>query len=182
MGHVANTTNDLGNSSLDGGWAELGRGHWDVALDCFERAVAKEESPEGFEGLSWAAWWLDDAEVVFAARNRAYHLYKQRGHAAGAARMAIWLACDHLDFHGALAVANGWLARAHRLLDGLEPGPEHGWLAFFEGSLQGLRFDDALSAFSAVERTNALLKESDNLAAKYEVAVSAEDWRPPNAG
>jgi hypothetical protein len=33
-----------------------------------------------------------------------------------------------------------------------------------------------------VERTNALLKESDNLAAKYEVAVSAEDWRPPNAG
>lgn len=130
---MANTTNDLGNSSLDGGWAELGKGHWDVALDCFERAVAKEESPEGFEGLSWAAWWLDDAEVVFAARNRAYHLYKQRGHAAGAARMAIWLACDHLDFHGALAVANGWLARAHRLLDGLEPGPEHGWLAFFEG-------------------------------------------------
>ncbi len=80
-GHVASTTNDLDNSSLDGGWAELGKGHWDVALDCFERAVAKEESPEGFEGLSWAAWWLDDAEVVFAARNRAYHLYKQRGHA-----------------------------------------------------------------------------------------------------
>jgi hypothetical protein len=137
MGCVADATNDLGNSSLDGGWAELGKGHWDLALACFERAVAKEESPEDFEGLSWAAWWLDDAEVVFAARNRAYHLYRQRGDFAGAARMATWLACDHLDFHGALAVANGWLARAHRLLDGLEPGPEHGWLAFFEGYIAG---------------------------------------------
>ena len=40
---------------------------------------------------------------------------------------------DQLDFHGAFAVAGGWLARAHRLLDPLEPGPEHGWLAFLEG-------------------------------------------------
>ena len=46
----------------------------------------------------------------------------------------------------------------------------------------GLRFDDAMSAFSAVERTNALLKEGGNLAGEYEVGVSAEDWRPPRAG
>jgi DNA-binding CsgD family transcriptional regulator len=47
--------------------------------------------------------------------------------------MATWLACDHLDFHGAPAAASGWLGRAHRLLDGLEPVAEHGWLAFLEG-------------------------------------------------
>ena len=47
--------------------------------------------------------------------------------------MATWLAADHLDFRGAAAVANGWLRRAHRLLDPLEPGPDHGWLAFHEG-------------------------------------------------
>ena len=40
-----------------------------------------------------------------------------------------------LDFHGAWPVASGWLRRAHRLLDPLEPGPEHGWLAFHEGYL-----------------------------------------------
>ena len=47
--------------------------------------------------------------------------------------MATWLAADELDFHGAAAVAQGWLQRAHRLLDPLEPGPDHGWLAFHEG-------------------------------------------------
>ena len=37
------------------------------------------ETPGAFEGLSWAAWWLDDAETVFAARERAYRLYRERG-------------------------------------------------------------------------------------------------------
>ncbi len=32
-----------------------------------------------------------------------------------------------------MAVASGWLRRAHRLLDALEPGPDHGWLAFHDG-------------------------------------------------
>jgi LuxR family maltose regulon positive regulatory protein len=101
----------------------------------FEQAAAAEETPEAFEGLSWAAWWLDRPEVLFDARERAYRLYRKRGDAAGAARMATWLACDQLDFHGAFAVASGWLARAHRLLDPLEPTPDHGWLAFLEGYL-----------------------------------------------
>ena len=37
------------------------------------------ETPEAFEGLSWAAWWLDDAEAVFEAREHAYRLYKGAG-------------------------------------------------------------------------------------------------------
>ena len=47
--------------------------------------------------------------------------------------MAIWIAADALDFDGAVPVANGWLKRAHRLLDGHQPCPEHGWLSFHEG-------------------------------------------------
>jgi LuxR family transcriptional regulator, maltose regulon positive regulatory protein len=70
---------------------------------------------------------------VFAARERADRLYRWRGNAAGAVRVAAWLACDHLDFNGALAVAAGWLRRARRLLDPIDQGPEHGWLAFYEG-------------------------------------------------
>jgi len=117
------------------GWAQLREGRWDDALAFFERAVAAGAAPEpeAFEGLSWAAWWLDRSEVLFDARERAYRLYRKRGDAAGAARMATWLACDQLDFHGASAVAGGWLARARRLLDPLEPTPDHGWLAFLEG-------------------------------------------------
>ena len=49
---------------------------------CFRRAVAAEETPEALEGLSWAAWWLDDGDGVFAARERAYRLYRRRGDAA----------------------------------------------------------------------------------------------------
>lgn len=127
------TSEDRGAAALDAGWADLSGGRWVAALACFERAVASKETPEAHEGLSWAAWWLDDAAVVFAARDRAYRLYKQRGDRPAAARMATWLACDELDFHGAFAVASGWLGRARRLLGELEPGPEHGWLAFFEG-------------------------------------------------
>jgi LuxR family transcriptional regulator, maltose regulon positive regulatory protein len=130
---VSEVSNEPASPGLDTGWAELREGRWEAAMAFFEGAVAAEENPEAFEGLSWAAWWRDDSEVVFDARRRAYGLYKTRGDAAGAARMATWLACDQLDFRGAVAVASGWLARAHRLLDPLEPGPEHGWLAFFEG-------------------------------------------------
>jgi DNA-binding NarL/FixJ family response regulator len=122
-------------SRLDDGWTELQKGRWEAARGLFEQAVAAEGTPEAYEGLSWAAWWLDDVEAVFAARERAYHGYKGAGDVAGAARMATWLACDELDFHGAVPVASGWLARAHRLLDAGEPGLEHGWLAFFEGYL-----------------------------------------------
>jgi LuxR family maltose regulon positive regulatory protein len=110
-------------------------GRWEAARALFAEAVVAERTPEAFEGLSWSAWWLDDAAAVFEAREHAYRLYKDAEDVTAAARMATWLACDELDFHGAVPVANGWLARAHRLLDPLEPGPEHGWLAFFDGYL-----------------------------------------------
>jgi hypothetical protein len=117
------------------GWAELREARWDAARTAFEKTLAREETPEAFEGLSWAAWWLDDAATVLSARERAYRLYKAATDATGAARMATWLAVDQLDFYGAVAVAQGWLARAHRLLDPLEAGPGHGWLAFHDGYL-----------------------------------------------
>jgi DNA-binding CsgD family transcriptional regulator len=116
--------------AVEPGWTELRAGRWESARAAFEHAG---ETAEALEGLSWAAWWLDDSETVFDAREGAYRLYRERGDAAAAARMATWLAADQLDFHGAAAVASGWLQRARRLLEPLEPGPDHGWLAFHEG-------------------------------------------------
>jgi len=120
-------------TALEIGWADLQKGRWEAAQAFFRGAAAAEGMPEAFEGLSWAAWWLDDPDDVFEARKRAYRLYSDASDKVGAARMATWLACDELDFNGAMPVANGWLARAHRLLDPLEAGPGHGWLAFFDG-------------------------------------------------
>ena len=132
------------------GWQALREARWTHARASFESALAAEESPEAQEGLSWAAWWLDDAPVVFASRERAYLLYRRRGEAAAAARMATWLAADELDFRGGAAVARGWLRRAHRLLDPLTPGPVHGWLAFHEGYMAHASGNTAIACDRAV--------------------------------
>lgn len=124
---------------LDDGWAALRSGRWEAARSHFAAAVAVRETPEALEGLSWSLWWLDDAEALFDARERAFRRYRDAGDAASAARMATWLAADHLDFHGALALASGWLDRAGRLLDPLERGPDHGWLAFHRGFIADLK-------------------------------------------
>jgi DNA-binding CsgD family transcriptional regulator len=115
------------------GWTELQHARWPEARAAFEADLAREEEAAAHEGLSWAAWWLDDGPTVFASRERAHALYSERGDARGAARMAIWLAIDELEFRSSWAVASGWFQRAERLLEGVEPSAEHGWLAFHEG-------------------------------------------------
>lgn len=113
-------------------WATLNRGEWERARDQFQAALACEDTPEAWEGLAWAAWWLDDASPIFDARERAYRLYRRRGDRRGAARAATWLGLDHIDFTGESAVAHGWLRRAHRLLEQVPPSAEHAWLRAFD--------------------------------------------------
>ena len=150
---MSEAADDRSADPVVAGWRELRAGRWEAARERFEAAVAVEETPEALEGLSWAAWWLDDGDAVFAAREGAYRLYRGRADAAGAARMATWLAADQLDFSGAWAVASGWLQRARRLLDRLEPGPEHGWIAFHEGYLAHAAGDTATATELAARAT-----------------------------
>lgn len=117
---------------VEAGRAALARAAWEEARAFFEAAVSQAETAEALEGLGWAAWWLNDAQVMFDARQRAYRLYRLQGERRAAARMATWLGTDHVDFRGEVAVAQGWLRRARRLLEGLEPGSEHGWLSVHE--------------------------------------------------
>jgi DNA-binding NarL/FixJ family response regulator len=120
---------------LQTGWDALGEGDWTGARAAFERALAEEETPEALEGLGWAGYSLDDEQLTFDSRERAHRLYRERGDHGAAARVAAWLAAACLEFRAEPAVANGWLQRAHSLLDGLEPGPDHGWLALHEADL-----------------------------------------------
>jgi ATP/maltotriose-dependent transcriptional regulator MalT len=122
-------------NQLEVGWAALGEGNWEGARVCFEEALAAEETPEGLEGLGWAGYCLDDERLMFDARERAFRLYRERGDGGSAARVAAWLAEASLEFRGEPAVANGWIQRAHSLLDHLEPGPDHGWLALHEADI-----------------------------------------------
>ena len=82
------------SSSLEAGRDALSRGDWQAARLAFDASLTTEEHPEAFEGLALAAWWLDLADVVFDARERAYRLYREGGDDLGAARMAIWLGWD----------------------------------------------------------------------------------------
>jgi hypothetical protein len=117
------------------GDAALARSAWADARDAFEAALRIRETPETLEGLGMAAWWLDLADVVFDVRERAYRLYLERDDRAAAARVAVWLAWDCYAFRGENAVANGWLQRARRLLEGQPACSERAWLEIREGAL-----------------------------------------------
>jgi DNA-binding CsgD family transcriptional regulator len=114
---------------LTAGRLALDTGAWLQAQHAFERALAIEETPEALEGLGLAAWWLDLAEVVFDSRERAYRAYRSDGDRISAARLAVWIAWDSAAFRGEEGVANGWLQRARRLLEGQPDSPEHAFLA-----------------------------------------------------
>src|SRR5262245_7886868 len=113
----------------------LAGGEWEIARSRFDEALRHRETPEALEGLALAGWWLDLADVVFDARERAYRLYRDRGDRRGAARLAVWLAWDTWAFRGEHAVASGWLQRARTLLDGAGDVPERAWLELREGAL-----------------------------------------------
>jgi DNA-binding CsgD family transcriptional regulator len=122
-------------AALDVGWAALGNGDWEGARASFEESLVEGETPEALEGMGWVGQMLNEDRLTFDARERAYRLYRARGEKGSAARIAAWLAADHLLFRGEPAVANGWLQRAHGLIDGLEPCADHGWLAIHEGHI-----------------------------------------------
>lgn len=109
------------------------RGAWSEARDHFERALAEKETPDALEGLGEVAWWQNDAPAVLETRERAYRLYLKREDQIGAGRVASALAIDYFLFRGEEAVSNGWVQRAHRLLDDIGPTPERGFLALTEG-------------------------------------------------
>jgi LuxR family transcriptional regulator, maltose regulon positive regulatory protein len=132
---VMTTSERMETVALEAGWQALRAGQWEEAKTRFTAALDAGETAEAFEGLGWAGYFLDEDPGTIDARERAYRLFREEGDDASAARVAAWLAADHLEFRGEPAVANGWLRRARRLLDGQPPGPDHGWLAIHEASM-----------------------------------------------
>jgi hypothetical protein len=110
-------------------------GAWERARALFAAALEVAETPEGLEGLGAAAFFLDDAVASLDSRERAFRLYWARDDRLGAARVAIALATDHYYHRGDRGICNGWVQRAHRMLDGLDLSLEHGLLAWWEGHL-----------------------------------------------
>jgi LuxR family transcriptional regulator, maltose regulon positive regulatory protein len=120
---------------IDAGRKALERTEWTEARACFESAIQDKETPEAFELLGRAAWWLDDAEAALNAREKAYRMYRKCGDCRSASRVAIALSYDYLSFRGEHVISNGWSRRAHRLLEDLDLVPEHGWIKAWDGNV-----------------------------------------------
>ena len=128
--------------ALRAGREALAHFRWEQARTRFEAVLVRGEAPEALEGLSLAQWCLGEADATLQSLERAYRLYKDRGEPRAAARVATELAVQNQLNRGETAVANGWLQRAHRLLDDLDPGPEHAVLAVWEAHLLLLYWND----------------------------------------
>jgi DNA-binding NarL/FixJ family response regulator len=117
--------------------AAVERGDVEAALECLDQVLADPRAAPAaladahflLGAIRYADDELDAARDELAA---AYRAYRVAGEPCRAARSAMTLAELHSGSFGERAVAQGWLARARRLLDEVGPCVEWGWyeLAF----------------------------------------------------
>lgn len=117
------------------GQAALQRADWRAAQTHFEAALQTADSPAAHDGLGLALWWLNAVSAAHEQRTLAYLGYKQQGEVRRAARLAAWLAREQVFLRGNASAMQGWFARADRLLAGLEPGAERGWVDLYRASM-----------------------------------------------
>src|SRR6266536_4369310 len=120
---------------VEQGRAALAAGEWQAAHDAFQISLQAAPSAPAFEGLGLACRWLGEQEAAIRALQRAYRLHRRADERRGAARVALQLCLGEFYFHDDMAVGLGWVERADRLLEGMEPGAEQGWLALVRGHL-----------------------------------------------
>jgi len=147
-----------GTDPLASGHAALGRAAWAEARGHFEEAIAEGDLAAAWEGLGRAAWWQGDQETTFSARERAYRAYRTADDACGAARMAMWIASDHLDFRGDDAVASAWLRRGSALLVDHPPCTEQGFITVLAADIALLAHADHATAERGAREALALAR------------------------
>jgi DNA-binding CsgD family transcriptional regulator len=141
-----------GERSAAEGFEALARADWGAARAGFEAALAAgDESPDVLDALGRALWWLRDAEGAVVHRERAYAGFRREGELARAARIALWLSREYGLTWRNEAAANGWLARAERLLADAAPGAERGWLALARAERAVSPAEAARAAAEALE-------------------------------
>jgi tetratricopeptide (TPR) repeat protein len=101
---------------------------WEGARAIFEQAAELGESAEVLDGLGEALQFGGEHARAIGLKERAFAEYERRGLRAEAAELARWLAFLYVSVHGNMAAANGWMARAESVLEGVEECAAHGWL------------------------------------------------------
>jgi class 3 adenylate cyclase len=183
-------------SPLERGREALARHAWGEAYDLLSAAdAAGSFAAAELELLAEAAWWVGKLPVAIEVRERAYAAAVKAGEYEVAVEAAVLLAQYNL-FRNAHTIANAWIHRADRLLEGQDEHPGHGWLAAMKsfhaavvGDMEtalvessraleiGRRFGDRnLEALALSQRGAALVADgqvAEGLALVDEATVSA---------
>lgn len=140
----------------------LAEADWRSACGSFREIIGESpDSAEAWEGLAEASWWLLDEAGIFDGRERAHQLYRERGDDLSAARMATWLAMDYAELRGEHAISNGWLQKAHRLLERRHRSEEFGWLLLLHARIILISGGGAVEARELASRAAATARRLD---------------------
>ncbi|HEX5039682.1 MAG TPA: adenylate/guanylate cyclase domain-containing protein [Candidatus Limnocylindria bacterium] len=151
MGQVADA------SPLERGREALAHHAWGEAYDLLSAADAEGGLGAAELGLlAEAAWWVGKLPVAIEARERAYAAAIKAGDLEIAVEAAVRLVQYNI-FRNALTVANAWILRADRLLEGREEHPGHGWLAVMK-SLHAAIVGDGETMLAESERAIAIAR------------------------
>jgi class 3 adenylate cyclase len=116
-------------SPLERAREALERHAWGEAYDLLSAADADGTlGAADLNLLAEAAWWVGKLPVAIEVRERAYAAAVKAGDYEVALQAALTLV-QYNTFRNAHTIANAWLLRAERLLEGQAENPGHGWLA-----------------------------------------------------
>lgn len=133
---------------------------WTKAYELLSPLLESDlEEPEAVEALGSAAWWIGDIETTIKARQRAYAEYVAQGRNIDASRVAIQVAEDHYLLLQS-STANGWLNKAHRVLDDVPVAAEHGHLMRLEAVLAS-NLEEAVELSARVHQVGVDLGDVD---------------------
>ncbi len=141
---------------LSEGRAAVERRAWRDAVEALTAADATEKlsAAEDLDGLAEAAWWTGDLDVATSTRERAVAAYVERGDSERAGLLAIRNAED-FAYQRADSVANGWLARAERLLVEEAESVAHGHLQRLR-SMRAMKHGDLDTALTLAKEVHSV--------------------------
>jgi ATP/maltotriose-dependent transcriptional regulator MalT len=133
------------------------RREWAVARD--RLAGAADLGAEDLEALALAAYLSGDHDTCLGAWQRAFHIREDAGETRLAFRDAFWIGFV-LDSTGQESVAEGWVARATRLLESVpDDAVERGYLGI-NALYRHLHRGEFPEALACAEQVSATGKES----------------------
>jgi tetratricopeptide (TPR) repeat protein len=141
--------------SLDAGRHAAASHTWRDAYDAYSSADAQDLTPADLERFAEAAYWTGRLDEAINLRERSYAGFVSDGQKVSASHVAHTLFWDH-TMRGTMSIAQGWLAKAERLLEGLPESVAHARLTMSRGYNALLAEGNLSDALSHLDRAYEL--------------------------